>query len=228
MLRLTLCGLAFFLFVLEILGAEFAGGNIVLLRVTTTGTLSTTAAAVVLDEITTGGTAVQSVAVPSTGSSACTLPGVSTGAISGKLTTSTGGNLVSFACYASPSGTTIVASRTGNRGVQLVNAAGTLGTRYSLVQFNNPAREVYAALVNTAGTDFYLSGEAGPNVRALSYGASGVVLTDNPDASKVRVFSARLCRFCHCYDHSSRCACLRMFLPDPHLCGIALCRRPFN
>jgi hypothetical protein len=162
--------------------APFVGGNILTLRVSA-ATLTTASAAVVIDELTAAGVVSQSLAVPSTGASPCTLPGVSSGAFSGKLTTSTTGSFASLACYASVAGTAAVVSGSGNRAVQVISSSGTLSTWSSLAQFNSPARETYAALVNTGAADFYNSG-AGGNVRGLGYSASGTILSII-DCSKV-------------------------------------------
>jgi hypothetical protein len=163
----------------------FVGGNVLVSRITSGGTLSSTAAAVVLDELTPGGSVVQSVSVTTSGGSACTLPGVSTGtAISGKLALSALGNLASLACYAAASGTSNVVSSSVNRAIQLIDPDGTLGTFTSLVMYTSPAREVYSAFVNSAATDFYLAGVGG-STRALSYGAGSGVVVSTVDTSKV-------------------------------------------
>jgi hypothetical protein len=168
----------------EIKAAPFLGGNLLALRVSS-GTLTTSSAAVFIDEFSTAGSLVQTISVPSSGGNACTLPGISSGAISGKLTTSTTGSLVSLACYASAAGTANVASTGGNRAVQMINSDGSIGAFASLGQFNSPARETYAALANTAGaSDFYNCGAAG-GVRGLGYAATGVILTAI-DTAKVR------------------------------------------
>jgi hypothetical protein len=177
--------------------AAFASGNVLALRVSA-ATLTTSSAAVFIDELTSAGSLVQTISVPSTGGSACTLPGISSGAVSGKLTTSTTGSLASLACYASAAGTANVASSGGNRAVQMINSDGTVGAFSSLGQFNSPARETYAALANTAGAaDFYNSGVGG-GVRGLGYAATGVILTttDTAKVSGLRSACLRAIRRC--------------------------------
>src|SRR5262245_4873713 len=93
--------------------AAFTPGNLVVLRVGDgTNTLNTTAAAVSLVEMTTGGGSVQSISLPSTGSIEFTLRGAAS--TEGILTRSSNGEFLTFGGYraalsdANPSAATTV------------------------------------------------------------------------------------------------------------------------
>jgi hypothetical protein len=112
--------------------------------------------------------------VPSTGASACTLPGIAS--FGGKLTVGAGGTLASFACYLAPAGTaSITTDGTRTRGTATLNPDGTVGAVVSLGSgiYTSPARAIYAATANTGGLCF--TGGVAQGTRGLSY--NGVVLT---------------------------------------------------
>lgn len=120
--------------------------------------------------------------MPSTGSGACTLPGIA--GYAGKLTTGAGGTLASFACFNAPSGTAnIITDGNYLRGTMTINPAGTvtavvtLGTTYRF-----PPRAVYCATAAIGGL-CYIGGD-GQNNRGLSYNGNILSVIDS---AKVRM-----------------------------------------
>src|SRR5688500_16359451 len=113
--------------------AAFTPGNIVVYRVGTgAAPLNNTATAVFLDEYTTSGTLVQSIAMPTADSGANqTLTAVGTASSEGLLSRSTDGQSLVLAGYAAPPTTanpSSVSAATINRDIARVGANGTVNT----------------------------------------------------------------------------------------------------
>ena len=82
--------------------AVLVAGNLIALRVGSGSALTTSSTPIFLDEITAGtGAVAQTISVPSTGGTPCTLSGVGDG--EGLLTRSFDGAVASFACYGAES-----------------------------------------------------------------------------------------------------------------------------
>lgn len=155
-------------------GAALTAGNLLALRVNSGGTLSASSSPIVIDEIAAGtGAIVQSISIPSTGSTAqCTLSGLT--AQEGQLTLSWDSSLVSFACYQAISGTGTISVSTPsatNNGRSMVNVrpTGVASTRVSMGSNAYLNRPVYGAVAMNAAYDWYAFGPAWTTTRGLSY-----------------------------------------------------------
>lgn len=151
--------------------AQLAAGNLLALRVGSGSTLSTSASAIFIDELTAGtGSVVQTINIPSTGTNQCTLSGNVVG--EGLLTTSFDGQLASFACYMVASGTLNVAvGTTNNRAIINVLPSAAVSARVGLGSGPYSNRAVFGAVaMNTAG-DWYSTGPAA-STRGISYNSA--------------------------------------------------------
>jgi hypothetical protein len=180
------------------LAGPITPGNLVVYRVGTgTGSLVNTGNPVFIDEYTTGGTLVQSIAMPTTVSgSNKQLIASGTASSEGMLTVSPNGAFVTVTGYAtvtsgtaSLSGTTSVAV---NRSVGIITAAtGAVDTTTALTNWtsgNNPR-----SAVTTNGTDIWLAGGAS----GVSYATKGATtattgLTTLANVRQVNVFDGQL------------------------------------
>ncbi len=153
--------------------AAFTPGNLVVYRVGTgTGSLVNTGNPVFLDEYTTGGTLVQSIALPTAAAGAqraCFASGTATS--EGALSRSVDGNYLIATCYAATAATSLSAT-TGaavNRVVLRAAGDGSVDTSTALADFadaNNPR-----GATSTNGTDIWVVGGAG-GIRYTTLGAS--------------------------------------------------------
>jgi hypothetical protein len=175
--------------------AAFTSGNLVVLRVGTgTGTLSNVSTAVFLDEFTTsGGAAVQSIALTSTGATAFTNSGSATS--EGALARSTDGRYLTFAGYYTATGQASIAGTTAaavNRVVARVDVSGNIDTSTRLNDAssgNNPR-----AAVTDDGTRLWLVGGTGA-VRYTPFGTNGSstqLATDLTNIRTVNIFDGQL------------------------------------
>lgn len=170
--------------------AAFTGGNIVVYRVGTGAAgLSNAATAVFLDEYTTAGTLVQSIAVPQADSGANqTLTASGTATSEGQLTRSVDGRYLLFTGYDATPGTGSVsssASSTIARVIGRVDLSGTVDTTTTTTAFSgNNIRDV----ASTNGTDIWA---VGGNVGVVyttfgSSGSSGAVTVVSNTATNFR------------------------------------------
>jgi hypothetical protein len=155
--------------------AAFTPGDLVIERIGDgAGSLLNTGNAVFLDEYTTAGALVQSIALPTTSagsSNALISSGVATS--EGALNLSPNGQFLTLAGYdTSPGGATSLASTTSTavpRSVAIVNALGQIDTSTALTDWasaNNPR-----SAVTTDGNALWVGGAAG-GVRATTAGSS--------------------------------------------------------
>ncbi|MBD2435604.1 DUF4347 domain-containing protein [Nostoc sp. FACHB-110] len=175
--------------------APFTGGNIVVLRLGTgTGTLSSAATPVFLDEYTTNGTLSQSIALPTAVSGnnrILTQSGTATS--EGALTLSADGRYLTLVGYDAAPGTTGVASTTSsanNRIVARVDANGTVDTttRISSAYSGNNIRSA----VTNDGSGFWVGGPA-TGLTYVPYGSTGTSTTINGLNSRVtNIFNGQL------------------------------------
>lgn len=157
--------------------AAFSSGNLVIYRVGTGGgALASSATAVFLDEYSTsGGSAVQSIAMPTTDSGPNqTLTASGTATSEGMLTRSTDGNYLVVSGYDAAVGTASItssASGTISRVIGRVNAAGTVDTTTALTDAISGGNPRSAASTN--GTDLWISGtSSGGGIRYATLGAT--------------------------------------------------------
>ena len=134
--------------------AVMVGGNVIVLRLDSTSTLSAAAARISILEIDPSGSTVQTISVPSTGTYACTLAG--TTAIAGKLTMGAAGLYSSFACINAAVGTSSVSSTSNVRGCVFIYADGTQTQMTQLNVYTSPAREVYSSMAYDSTTTYYM------------------------------------------------------------------------
>jgi predicted extracellular nuclease len=155
--------------------AALTTGNLVIYRVGNgAAALASSATPVFLDEYTTsGGSPVQSIAMPTTDSGANQILTASgTASSEGLLTRSTDGNYLMLAGYDAAVGTASITSSTSatiNRIIGRVNAAGAVDTTTALndaASGGNPR-----SAVSTNGTDMWIDGSAG-GIRYTTFGAT--------------------------------------------------------
>src|SRR5215470_6602323 len=178
--------------------AAFTPGDLVIYRVGTgSGSLSSAATAVFLDEYRPDGTFVQSIALPTADNGANqTLTASGTATSEGLLTLSADGHYLMFTGYDAAPGTASIAgtsSSTVNRVVGRVDAAGTVDTTTALNDFNaNNIRGV----ASTNGVDIWVTGANG-GVRYAADGHSGAdpsvaVSTTVTNLRAVEIFDGQL------------------------------------
>src|SRR5205085_4241165 len=158
--RITLL-VAVFAFAATIHGAAFTPGNLVIYRMNDgAAALSANGTPVFLDEYTTGGTLVQSIAVPTTTVGAQhRLVCSGTATSEGWLTRSADGQYVVFPGYDAAVGTASIATSTSAtvpRVIGRVAANGTLDTSTALTDAISGGNPRGAASTN--GTDLWISG----------------------------------------------------------------------
>jgi hypothetical protein len=152
---------------------EFTAGNIVVCRVGTgTGSLSTAAAAVFLDEYTSDGTFVSSTAMPTTNGvvqKALTVAGTAATITECHLNRSTDGNYLVLAGYAQTPGTSTVSSSMGPRVFARVDSAGNIDTSTTTTSFGTSVVRGAAA---TDGSGFWATGSSA-GVVYMPFGTTG-------------------------------------------------------
>jgi hypothetical protein len=160
--------------------APIASGNLVILRTGTGGasSLTTNATAVYLDEYTPAGTLVQSLAMPTSGTTAFTLSGSQQ--FEGILSRSQDGTLITFAGYRKAVGGSNPMSdapSVTNRVIGTLNQAGVFSTALAI---SNATGSVSSA-ATVDGSSFYLTGSAlggtGPAVNYINATSGTVAVT---------------------------------------------------
>jgi len=163
--------------------ASFGSGNIVVYRVTSGSTLANSATAAYLDEYTTSGTFVQTIALPSTGATtgnrALNCSGSATS--EGQITLSPDGQYITCVGYNANVGTASVVSTSNNGGtsdvsrvVGRVDFSGNVDSSTALVGTSaSPmftANNIRCAVFNSGS--FYVAGAAAPFVGVASFGGN--------------------------------------------------------
>ncbi len=154
--------------------SPFTAGNIVVVRVGVGDSLTSSSTAVFLDEYTTGGSFVQSIAMP-TSSSGSNAPLTLSGSASseGSIVGSVDGRYLTIAGYGVGPGTTKVASTTSatvNRVVARIDANASMDITTKLTDAST-GNNIRGAVTND-GTAFWVSGAAGSVRYAAPLGAT--------------------------------------------------------
>jgi len=180
--------------------APFTAGNVVVYRVGTgSGTLSNAATEVFLDEYTTSGTLVQSIAMPtSVSGSHRRLTASGTATSEGQLNLSADGQYLTLTGYDADVGTAGIASTasaTVNRVVGVVDWNGNVNTTTALSDAYD-ANNIRSA-VSTNGTDIWTAGTgsgSSPGVRYTTLGSttSTQLSTDVTNIRTVKIFDGQL------------------------------------
>jgi hypothetical protein len=183
--------------------APFSGGNVAVCRVGSgTGSLINTGNPVFIDEFTSAGALVQSIAMPTTVTAVAPNKAlIASGTASSEcgLTRSTDGKFLIVTGYGAPIPTTGLAGSTAatvNRVIGVIDAAGNVNTTTSLTDYastNNPR-----SAVSTNGTDLWMAGGAG-GVRYTTVGSTTSVDLTSTAASgtftnvrQVNIFGGQL------------------------------------
>jgi hypothetical protein len=153
----------------------FTAGDLAVLQVGDgSAGLTSSSTALFIDEFTTSGTWVQTIAIPTAGGTALTESG--TASSEGALTLSSDGSVLTFAGYAASSGVASIASTaaaTYSRGVGVINASGTysrVATGSSAFDGNNVRSAV------SDGQNYWLAGTASATGNSgIWYSAGGGV-----------------------------------------------------
>ena len=177
--------------------AAFTVGNLVALRIGEgTASLNSAATAVFLDEVNTGGTVAQSIALPTTssataGSNRAMTDSGSAGSAGG-LTRSQDGRFLTAVGYNLTAGQlTVVANTTAERVVGLVAQDGTVNSTTALPQTDAYNTNNIRSAATADGTSFYTSGTASTaalgGVRFVSAlgGSSSVAVSSVPTNTRV-------------------------------------------
>lgn len=176
--------------------APFMAGDLVIYRVgTVTGSLTSAATQVFLDEYTSSGSLVQSIAMPTAVSGAnLQLTASGTATSEGELTRSSDGRYLVLTGYNAAVGTASVgssSSATTARTVGLVDANGTVNTTTGLTDFStgNNARSA----VSSNGTDLWVAGGAG-GIRYATIGGttSTQISTTVSNNRQLEIFGGQL------------------------------------
>ncbi len=180
-----------------------------------TTSLTSAAAPVFLDEYTTSGTLVESIAVPTTsvngGNQALTESGSASS--DGLLTLSPNGQYVTFTGYDAAVGTTSVVNGSSNRTIGIIGASGVVNTTTSAnIDSGNNIRSA----VTSNGTALWSAGSSG-GVYALTAGSSTATLVNNTPARQVTIFNGQLY-----FDSSSTLYSLGSGLPTTAATATAL------
>jgi hypothetical protein len=179
--------------------APIAAGDIVLYRVGTgSGSLTSAAANVFLDEYTQTGTFVQSIAMPTAVSGSNNVLTASGSATSeGELTLSADGRYLVLTGYNASVGTGSVKGTSGNRTVGLVDMNGNTNTSTVLTDSSFAGDNIRSA-VSTNGTDLWVAGTAtsaaNGGVRYTTVGSttSTQLSTTVPNVRQVEIFNGQL------------------------------------
>ena len=172
---------------------EFAAGNIVVCRVGTgTGSLSTSAAAVFLDEYTSGGTLVSSIAMPTTNGivqKAFTVAGSAQSEC--QLNRSTDGRYLVLAGYPQTPGTVTVGGTIGARVFARVDSVGNVDTSTTTDSFGS---SMVRAAATTDGSGFWATGSS-VGVVYMPFGTIGfgtVVSNNFTNLRGINIFDGQL------------------------------------
>ena len=175
--------------------AAFTQGNVVVYRVGAVGgsLTSSAAASVFLDEFTTTGTLVQSIAMPTADNGANQmLTASSTATSEGFLTRSADGKYLALTGYDAAVGTTGIASTTSaavNRTVGVVDWLGNVNTSTALNTFTgNNVRSV----ASTNGTDLWVSGATGIVKTTLGSTGTSFASLSGSNIRDVAIFDGQL------------------------------------
>ncbi|MEO7311389.1 MAG: T9SS type A sorting domain-containing protein [Chitinophagaceae bacterium] len=168
--------LSFLLVSIITLAGPFTPGNIVVVRIGDgTTALSAAAAPMFLEEYTTGGALVQTIALPVTASGANkTITSIGNSTSVGSMNISTDRAYITFTGYDAAVGTPIVAAATAatiNRVVAFVDAAGVVNTTTALTDAysTDNIRGAYS----TNGTDVWLTGTGVAPTNGVRYTTKG-------------------------------------------------------
>jgi hypothetical protein len=172
---------------------EFTAGNIVVCRVGTgTGSLSTSAAAVFLDEYTSGGTLVSSIAMPTTNGivqKAFTVAGSAQSEC--QLNRSTDGRYLVLAGYPQIPGTVTVGGTIGARVFARVDSVGNVDTSTTTDSFGS---SMVRAAATTDGSGFWATGSS-VGVVYMPFGTIGfgtVVSNNFTNLRGINIFDGQL------------------------------------
>jgi hypothetical protein len=200
-MRKTILGLAF-IFVSALLSAgNLTPGNIVIVRVGTgIDSLSSASTAVFLDEYTTAGTLVQSIALPTAvnGSNhALTLSGSATS--EGSLNLSANGQYLTLAGYDTTTGYAGVSSGITNRTIGRVDASGTVNTSTGYLSGSAYKKNNIRSAVTNDGNEFWTAGTGSNATGGIwyvpfgSFTAAGVQTgTTNTNARVVNITDGQI------------------------------------
>ncbi|HTN18724.1 MAG TPA: T9SS type A sorting domain-containing protein, partial [Chitinophagaceae bacterium] len=177
-----------------LLAQGFTAGNLVVLQ--TSGTASKASSAITLQEITTGGTAVSSVSLPSTGPRAIQTSGIFGGS-EGFLSTATDGKYILLAGYGTATTYTDVTATLASSVSRVVGTVAPSGF-YMAVSSSNTfysANDIRGAVSD--GTNYWASGASLASVDGINYFGPGTPAglgtgSTPPKAYGLRIFNGQL------------------------------------
>jgi uncharacterized repeat protein (TIGR01451 family) len=153
--------------------AAFTAGNLVVYRIGDgSAALTTAGTAIFLDEYTTSGTLVQTIALPNTAAAANRIVGSGSSTSEGWLTRSADGQYLVLPGYRADLGTAAVGGTTAavaNRVIARIDSAGAIDTTTALT--DTASGTAARGATSTDGTQFWMSGSVG-GVRHTTLGAT--------------------------------------------------------
>ena len=178
--------------------APFTAGNLVVLRVGDGSAPLTSASTLVfLDEFTTTGTLIQTIAIPSTGADKLTISG--TGASTeGQMTLSPDGYYLILPGYDAEAGITLIASTppaTYNRKLLRVDNTVTYTSLLSSTAFNNNTLSSGIRGGVALGNDYWASGTGTSGTNAVQYFGTGTpsqVCSNNTNLKAINIFNSQI------------------------------------
>ena len=177
--------------------APFTAGNLVVLRVGDGSAPLTSASTLVfLDEFTTTGTLIQTIAIPSTGTNKLTISG--SGSTEGQMTLSPDGYYLILPGYNAEAGVTLIASTppaTYNRKLLRVDNAVTYASMLSSGTFSNTSSSSGIRGGVALGNDYWASGTGSTGTNAIQYFGTGTpaqVCSNNTNLRAVNIFNNQL------------------------------------
>lgn len=174
-------------------GADFTTGNLVVYRVGTgSGALASAATAVYLDEYTTAGVLVQSLALPTAASGAnFALTATGTATSEGLMTRSTNGQYLVLTGYNAAPGTTSVSTSVPTataRIVGRVDASGTIDTTTALSDLTGNPRSV----ASVDGSELWVTSSSAGIRYALFGATTSTSLSTLTNVRQTRIFDSQL------------------------------------
>lgn len=175
------------MFLTSVYAADFTQGNLVVVRVGDgIATLSNASAPVFLEEYTTAGTLVQTIAIPTTGTDKLTVSGTATS--EGAISLSPNGKLLTIAGYDVAPGTTQVASSSSSLYARKILSIKKNGGYIALTSSTAYSGNNIRSAVSNASGDFWAAGTSNTvGTNGIQYFGNGTAVQVSSTVTNTRV-----------------------------------------
>ncbi len=175
------------MFLTSVYAADFTQGNLVVVRVGDgSATLSNASAPVFLEEYTTAGTLVQTIAIPTTGTDKLTVSGTATS--EGAISLSPNGKLLTIAGYDVAPGTTQVASSSSSLYARKILSIKKNGGYIALTSSTAYSGNNIRSAVSNASGDFWAAGTSNTvGTNGIQYFGNGTAVQVSSTVTNTRV-----------------------------------------